>query len=91
MNYRLLYFASLCDAAGCSGETVASDARELKRAASIANLAQSLDMRVIAGGVDSAATLAALAEAGIDFVQGDHLGDARLLKRIDFAALAASP
>lgn len=72
-------------------QRVASDARELKRAASIANLAQSLDMRVIAGAVDSAATLAALAEAGVDFVQGDHIGEARLLKRIDFAALAASP
>jgi PAS domain S-box-containing protein/diguanylate cyclase (GGDEF)-like protein len=72
-------------------QRVATDARELKRAASIANLAQSLDMRVIAGAVDSAATLAALAEAGIDFVQGDHLGEARLLKRIDFAALAAAP
>ena len=30
MNYRLLYFASLCDAAGCSGETVASDARDVR-------------------------------------------------------------
>jgi len=28
MKYRLLYFASLCDAAGCSEETVASDATD---------------------------------------------------------------
>ena len=28
MNYRLLYFASLCDAAGRSRESVASDARD---------------------------------------------------------------
>lgn len=30
MNYRLLYFASLCDVAGCAGETVASDARDVQ-------------------------------------------------------------
>ncbi len=29
MNYRLLYFASLSDAAGCSEELVASDARDV--------------------------------------------------------------
>jgi len=28
MKYRLLYFASLCDAAGCAEETVASDATD---------------------------------------------------------------
>ncbi|HET9835950.1 MAG TPA: MoaD/ThiS family protein [Rhodanobacteraceae bacterium] len=28
MNYRLLYFASLADSAGCSEEAVASDARD---------------------------------------------------------------
>ena len=30
MNYRLLYFASLCDAAGCSQETVSSDAADVR-------------------------------------------------------------
>jgi molybdopterin converting factor small subunit len=30
MNYRLLYFASLCDAAGRAGERVASDARDAR-------------------------------------------------------------
>jgi len=29
MNYRLLYFASLCDAAGCAEEQVASDALDV--------------------------------------------------------------
>lgn len=29
MNYRLLYFASLCDAAGRAEEQVASDARDV--------------------------------------------------------------
>jgi len=29
MNYRLLYFASLCDAAGCAEVQVASDARDV--------------------------------------------------------------
>lgn len=28
MKYRLLYFASLCDAAGCSGEAVTSEAAD---------------------------------------------------------------
>ena len=28
MKYRLLYFASLCDAAGCANEVVASDATD---------------------------------------------------------------
>ena len=28
MKYRLLYFASLCDAAGCAEEIVASDAAD---------------------------------------------------------------
>lgn len=28
MNYRLLYFASLADAAGCAEETVASDTHD---------------------------------------------------------------
>lgn len=30
MNYRLLYFASLRDAAGCSEEAVASDAGDVR-------------------------------------------------------------
>jgi molybdopterin converting factor subunit 1 len=30
MRYRLLYFASLCDAAGCSEESIASDATNLR-------------------------------------------------------------
>jgi sulfur-carrier protein len=30
MNYRLRYFASLCDAAGCAEETVASEARDAR-------------------------------------------------------------
>ncbi|HEX5960354.1 MAG TPA: MoaD/ThiS family protein [Rhodanobacteraceae bacterium] len=30
MNYRLLYFAALSDAVGCAGETVASEARDVR-------------------------------------------------------------
>ncbi len=30
MNYRLLYFASLCDAAGCSEESVSSESRDVR-------------------------------------------------------------
>jgi EAL domain-containing protein (putative c-di-GMP-specific phosphodiesterase class I) len=70
-------------------QRISGDPRELKRVASIANLAQSLDMRVIAGDVDSAATLDALLEAGVDYAQGAYLGEPRLLKRIDFGALLA--
>ncbi len=31
MNYRILYFASLRDAAGCDAENVASDTRDARR------------------------------------------------------------
>ena len=55
---------------------------------SIARLARSLDMRVIAGEVDSDELLRALHGTGVDYVQGKRLGDARLLKRVDFAGLA---
>ncbi len=68
-------------------QRIVGDPRERRRIASITDLAQSLDMRVIAGGVDDAGTLEALAESGVDFAQGDHVGEARLLKRVDFAAL----
>ncbi|MGH8126733.1 MAG: MoaD/ThiS family protein [Rhodanobacteraceae bacterium] len=30
MTFRLLYFASLSDAAGCAEETIASDARDVR-------------------------------------------------------------
>lgn len=54
---------------------------------SIAELAHSLDMRVIAGEVDDEATLNVLREAGVDYLQGKQIGDARLIKRVDFASL----
>ena len=44
-------------------------------------------MRVIAGEVDDDATMQVLREAGVDYVQGKRLGEARLIKRIDFASL----
>ncbi|MEO8012189.1 MAG: EAL domain-containing protein, partial [Dokdonella sp.] len=65
------------------------DERELKRVASIANLAQSLGMRVIAGDVDQLATLDAVLQAGVDYAQGSCIGEPKLLKRIDFSALIA--
>jgi PAS domain S-box-containing protein/diguanylate cyclase (GGDEF)-like protein len=55
---------------------------------SIARLARSLDMLVIAGEVDSNPLLRALHKTGVDYVQGKRLGDARLLKRVDFSSLA---
>ncbi|HET9032147.1 MAG TPA: EAL domain-containing protein [Dokdonella sp.] len=59
--------------------------REVVR--SIAELAHSLDMRVIAGEVNDQATLNVLREAGVDYLQGKQIGDARLIKRVDFASL----
>jgi len=67
----------------------AVDERERKLVASITHLAQSMDMRVIAGGIDDDSALFAAREAGVDFVQGERLGEPRLLKRVDFAALFA--
>jgi diguanylate cyclase (GGDEF)-like protein/PAS domain S-box-containing protein len=55
---------------------------------SIARLARSLDMLVIAGEVDSDPLLRALRMTGVDYVQGKRLGEARLLKRVDFGSLA---
>ncbi len=55
--------------------------------ASISELAHSLDMRVIAGEVEDELTMQVLREAGVDYVQGKRLGEARLIKRVDFASL----
>ena len=44
-------------------------------------------MRVVAGEVDNDATLLALRGAGVDYLQGGRLGQARLIKRVDFSAL----
>ncbi|MCG8152622.1 EAL domain-containing protein, partial [Pimelobacter simplex] len=41
--------------------------------ASTIQLAHALDMRIVAEGVENAADLAALAEMGIDTVQGYHI------------------
>jgi PAS domain S-box-containing protein/diguanylate cyclase (GGDEF)-like protein len=68
---------------------MAGEERERKLVASIANLAQSLDMRVIAGEIEDDATLDALRAAGVDYAQGKRLGEARLLKRVDFSNLFA--
>jgi EAL domain-containing protein (putative c-di-GMP-specific phosphodiesterase class I) len=46
-------------------------------------------MRVIAGEVDNDETLLALRDAGVDYLQGKRLGEARLLKRVDFGKLMA--
>ncbi len=59
--------------------------REVVR--SISALAHSLQMRVIAGEVDDEESLNVLREAGVDYVQGKQMGDARLIKRVDFASL----
>lgn len=56
---------------------------------SIATLARSMQMQSIAGEVEDDATLQALQEAAVDYVQGRRLGEARLIKRVDFSKLLA--
>jgi PAS domain S-box-containing protein/diguanylate cyclase (GGDEF)-like protein len=68
-------------------QRVAEWAHDREVVNSITKLARSLDMRVIAGEVDDDATMQALREADVDYVQGKRLGDARLIKRVDFASL----
>ncbi len=68
-------------------QRVAEQAHDRDVVASITRLAGSLDMRVIAGEVDDEATLQTLREAGVDYVQGKRIGEARLIKRVDFASL----
>jgi PAS domain S-box-containing protein/diguanylate cyclase (GGDEF)-like protein len=71
-------------------QRVAEQKHDRDVVASITKLARSLDMRVIAGEVDDEVTMQALREAGVDYVQGKRLGDARLIKRVDFASLMKS-
>ncbi|MFS3130048.1 putative bifunctional diguanylate cyclase/phosphodiesterase [Nocardioides sp. Bht2] len=52
---------------------VAADARSRMIVASTIQLAHALDMRIVAEGVENAATLECLLELGIDMVQGYHL------------------
>jgi diguanylate cyclase (GGDEF)-like protein/PAS domain S-box-containing protein len=54
---------------------------------SIAQLARSLKLKVIAEHVDSFATLARVREAEIDYVQGNFLGAPRALAGLEFAAV----
>lgn len=70
-------------------QRVASDKGDLHLVTSITALARSLEMRVIAGEVDDKQTLQALRVAGVHYLQGKSLGEARLLKRVDFAKLMA--
>jgi diguanylate cyclase (GGDEF)-like protein/PAS domain S-box-containing protein len=58
-----------------------------KMVSSIASLAQSLGMHVIAEHVDSYQTLVALRACGIEYVQGHYLGEPRPLAELDYAAL----
>ncbi len=67
----------------------AVDERERKLVASITHLAQSMEMRVIAGAIDDDDGLFTVREAGVDYVQGTRLGEPRLLKRVEFATLFA--
>lgn len=68
-------------------QRIAEHSRDRDMVASITQFAHSLGMRVIAGEVDDELTMQALREAGVDYVQGKHLGEARLIKRVDFASL----
>jgi len=58
---------------------------------SIASLAKSLRMKVIAEHVDSFETLAALRACGVDYVQGNYLGEPRPLAELDLAQVLPQP
>lgn len=68
-------------------QRVASQAHDREVVSSIVQLAHSLGMGVLAGEVDDEETMLALRTAGVDYVQGKHLGEGRLSKRVDFASL----
>jgi diguanylate cyclase (GGDEF)-like protein/PAS domain S-box-containing protein len=68
-------------------EGMAGSDLDYKMVQSIAALAKSLQMRVIAEHVDSYGTLTALRSCGVDLVQGHYLGAPRPLNEVDFAAL----
>ncbi|HET9482428.1 MAG TPA: EAL domain-containing protein [Xanthomonadales bacterium] len=58
---------------------------------SITNLAQSLRMKVIAEHVDSFETLTALRRCGVDYVQGNYLGEPRPLAELDLTQVLPMP
>ena len=68
-------------------QDIVNDERNLDKITAIAQLATSLQMRVVAGEVDNDATLLALRGEAVDYLQGSRLGQARLIKRVDFYAL----
>ena len=73
-------------------EGMAGSDRDSKMVESIAQLAKSLQMTVIAEHVDGLETLNALRECGVDYVQGRYLGQARALAELDMRqVLAAQP
>ena len=55
--------------------------------ASIANLAKSMKLAVIGEHVDSFATLHALRLCGVEYAQGNWLGEPRRLAGLDLAGL----
>jgi EAL domain-containing protein (putative c-di-GMP-specific phosphodiesterase class I) len=68
-------------------EGMAGSDLDLKMVQSIAQLARSLKLKVIAEHVDSFATLSALRECGVEMAQGHYLGEPRPLAEIDFGAI----
>ncbi len=60
---------------------------DYKLVSSITGMARALKMRVIAEHVDSAATLAALRDCGVEFAQGHFLGKPRPIEQTRFARL----
>jgi len=58
---------------------------------SITNLAQSLRMKVIAEHVDSFETLAAVRRCGVDYVQGNYLGEPQPLAELDLSQVLPQP
>jgi len=68
-------------------EGMTASEQDHKMVSSIAKLAKSLGQQVIAEHVDGFATLTALRECGVEYVQGHYLGEPRRLAELDYATL----
>lgn len=68
-------------------EGLADSELDRKMVASITQLAQSLRLQVVGEHVDSFATLAALRACGVEYAQGNYLGEPRPLRTVEFERL----
>ena len=72
-------------------EGMSSSELDFKMVQSIAAMARSLKIRVIAEHVDSFETIAALRNCGVEMAQGNYLGEPRPLADLDFETVLHKP